>query len=120
MLQQVDRSNFGIIYEPANWMITEEDYGMETIKRLGPRLFNVYVQNHRLNPEGEGVIQTWHQDPVRLDHIGLWESGGVDFEEVFLGLKEIGYRGFVTIHQAFVGIMSVAEATRRSASFLAH
>ena len=54
-------SNFGIIYEPANWMIAGEDYGRETIKRLGPHLFNVYVQNHRLNPEGEGVVK--HLEP---------------------------------------------------------
>ena len=118
VLEKVDRSNFGIIYEPANWMIAGEDYGRETIKRLGPHLFNVYVQNHRLNPQGEGVVKTWNRGPVRLDHIGLWESGGIDFDEVFRGLADVQYRGYVTVHQAFAGIMSVAEAARRSASFL--
>lgn len=118
VLEKVGRPNFGIIYEPANWMIAGEDYGRETLKRLGPNLFNVYVQNHRLDPRGEGVIRTWNRGPVRLDHIGLWEPGGVDFEEVFQGLQEVGYRGFVTVHQAFAGIMPVAEAARRSAGFL--
>ena len=118
VLEKVDRPNFGIIYEPANWMIAGEDYGRETIKKLGPRLFNVYVQNHRLNPQGEGVVRTWNRGPVRLDHIGLWESGGIDFEEVFQGLEDIQYRGYVTIHQAFAGIMSVADAAKRSATFL--
>lgn len=118
VLQKVDRPNFGIIYEPANWMIAGEDYGRETIKKLGPHLFNVYVQNHRLNPEGEGAVRTWNRGPVRLDHIGLWESGGIDFDEVFQGLQEVEYRGYVTVHQAFAGIMSVAEAARRSAGFL--
>ena len=118
VLEKVDRPNFGIIYEPANWMIAGEDYGRETIKKLGPHLFNVYVQNHRLNPQGEGAVRTWNRGPVRLDHIGLWESGGIDFDEVFQGLQEVEYRGYVTVHQAFAGIMSVAEAARRSASFL--
>ena len=118
VLEKVGRPNFGIIYEPANWMIAGEDYGRETLKRLGPRLFNVYVQNHRLNPQGEGVVRTWNRGPVRLDHIGLWESGGIDFDEVFRGLADIQYRGFVTVHQAFAGIMSVAEAARLSATFL--
>ncbi len=118
VLEKVDRPNFGIIYEPANWMIAGEDYGRETIKRLEPHLFNVYVQNHRLNPQGEGVVKTWNRGPVRLDHIGLWESGGIDFDEVFRGLADVQYRGYVTIHQAFAGIMSVAEAAQRSASFL--
>ena len=118
VLEKVDRPNFGIIYEPANWMIAGEDYGRETIKKLGPHLFNVYVQNHRLNPQGEGAVRTWNRGPVRLDHIGLWESGGIDFDEVFQGLQEVEYRGYVTVHQAFAGIMSVSEAARRSASFL--
>ena len=85
VLEKVDRPNFGIIYEPANWMIAGEDYGRETIKRLGPRLFNVYVQNHRLNPRGEGVVRTWNRGPVRLDHIGLWESGGDRFRRGLRG-----------------------------------
>ncbi len=118
VLESVDRPNFGIIYEPANWMIAGEDYGRKTIRRLGPHIFNVYVQNHRIDPNGQAAVKTWNRGPVRLDHIGLWESEGIDFEEVFTGLHDIGYEGFVTVHQAFAGIMSVAEAARRSAQFL--
>ena len=118
VLQRVGRENFGLIYEPANWMIAEEPYGREVIERMQPWIFNVYVQNHRLNPEGETAVKTWKLGPVNVDHIGIWEEGGVNFEEVFAGLKAIGYSGYVTVHQAFEGVMTVEEAVRRSAEYL--
>lgn len=118
VLKAVNRPNFGIIYEPANWMIAGQEYGRETIKILEPFIFNVYVQNHRLNPNGTAAVNTWGKGRVPLDHIGLWEAGGVDFDEVFTGLHNIGYRGFVTVHQAFAGIMSVENAINNSYEYL--
>lgn len=117
VLQAVGRSNFGIIYEPANWMIAGEDYARNAIERLREHIFNVYVQNHRIDPEGEAVLKTL-KGTVRVDHIGLWESGGVDFETVFAALHGIDYRGYVTVHQAFEGVMSVEEAVRKSSRYL--
>jgi sugar phosphate isomerase/epimerase len=117
-LRAVGRPNFGIIYEPANWMIAREEYGPETIKKLQPFLFNAYVQNHRLARDGKTSVMTWKLGAVPLDHIGLWEKGGVDFDAVIAGLDAIHYRGFVTVHQAFAGIMAVDEAARKSAEYL--
>jgi len=118
VLREVARSNFGIIYEPANWMIAGQDYGKKTIQKLRPHLFNVYVQNHVLNPAGKAAVETWGKGKVHLDHIGVWEKGGVRFEEVFEALHEAGYRGYVTVHQAFAGILPVEEAARRSYGYL--
>lgn len=118
VLEKIDRANFGIIYEPANWMIADEPYEREAIEKVRPWIFNVYVQNHRLNPEGEASVDTWKRGPVRLDHIGLWEAGGVKFESVFKALHAIGYEGYVTVHQAFEGVMTVDEAARKSAAYL--
>jgi sugar phosphate isomerase/epimerase len=118
VLQQVDRPNFGIIYEPANWLIAGEDYGRETIRKLKPYLFNVYIQNHLLTPEGTTKVETWKKGPVPLEHIGVWESGGVNVEEMFAGLHEVGYEGYVTVHQAFGDVMPVEEAVRRSYEYL--
>lgn len=118
VLQQVDRPNFGIIYEPANWLISGEDYGRQTIARLKPYLFNAYIQNHRLTPDGTAKVETWKKGPVPLDHIGVWEAGGVNVEEMFAGLYEVGYHGYVTVHQAFGDVMPVEEAVRRSYEYL--
>ena len=118
VLQAVGRPNFGIIYEPANWLIAGQDYGARTIHKLRPYLFNVYVLNHRLRPGAETTVSTWTRGHVALDHIGIWEQGGVDFGEVFRGLHEIGFRGYVTVHQAFEGVMPIQTAVERSAMYL--
>ena len=118
VLKAIARANFGIIYEPANWMVVDEDYGPRTIERLGGSIFNVYVQNHRLNPNAEDSLETWVKGMVGVDHIGLWESEGVDCSAVFDGLNAINYKGFVTVHQSFQGVMSVTDSVRRSADYL--
>jgi sugar phosphate isomerase/epimerase len=118
VLKAVNRPNFGLIYEPANWLISGEDYGPATIHLLRPYIFNVYVQNHLLTPQGTSAVQTWKKGPVRVNHIGMWEKGGVQSEEVFRALRDTGYTGYVTIHQAFEGVMSVEDAVRRSRQYL--
>jgi len=118
VLKAVDRENFGIIYEPANWMIAEQDYGPQTIAKIAPYLFNVYVQNHVVRSEGKEKLATWSRGQVSLDHIGIWEDGGVKFASIFEALHDIGYEGYVTVHQAFGGVMAVEEAVRRSAEYL--
>ena len=99
-------------------MIVQEPYGAEVIRKIWGWIFNVYVQNHRLNPDGQGSVKTWKFGDVGLDHIGIWEEGGVEFEEPFAALREIGYSGYVTVHQAFEGVMTVDEAVSKSAAFL--
>ena len=59
VLEEVGRPNFGIIYEPANWFIAGEDYGIDSIRRMEPYLFNFYIQNHRLTPDGVTDVMTW-------------------------------------------------------------
>lgn len=119
VLKAVDRENFGIIYEPANWMLAGQDYGANAIRQIQPWLMNVYVQNGRVHPGGKASINTWTRGEVKYDHIGLWEEGGVQSEEVFQALHEVGYQGYVTVHQAFAGIMAPTEAVRRSYEYLA-
>ena len=114
VLQEIDRPNFGIIYEPANWFIAGEDYGIESIRKMQPYLFNFYIQNHRLTPDGETKVETWKKGLVPLDHIGVWEPGGVDIDAVFDAMHEVEYEGYLTVHQAFGNIMPVEEAVRKS------
>jgi sugar phosphate isomerase/epimerase len=117
-LKEIGRTNFGLIYEPANWMISGQDYGKAAIRKVKPWIFNVYIQNHRLNPQGKASVATWTKGTVPLDHIGVWENGGVNADEMFGELRAIGYNGYVTVHQAFANIMPVEEAVKRSAAYL--
>ena len=79
---------------------------------------NVYVQNHALNPNGKAVVPTWIRGNVAIEHIGLWEKGGVNFEQVFEGLYAVNYRGFIGVHQAFAEIMTPEQAALRSYQYL--
>lgn len=120
VIKRIGRSNFGIIYEPANLMLCGEDYGPDTVRRLGPHIMNVYVQNHEMTPTGKSSITTRVRGDVRYDLTALWESShsAVNFLTVFKGLSRIEYDGYVTVHQAFAELMGPAEAAERSASFL--
>lgn len=120
LLQQINRPNFGIIYEPANLMLCNQAYDLGTLQQLHPHLMNVYVQNHRLDPEGPVALDTFCLGERRFHHIDPWEAGGVDFQQVFAGLRGIDYNDYFTIHQA-QGIETAAEATsfaRRCAEYV--
>jgi sugar phosphate isomerase/epimerase len=118
VLEQIDRPNFGIIYEPINLLICGQPYGLETLQAFAPYLFNVYVQNHRLDPNGPASLETWCLGVRRFHHIPLWESGGIDFPGVIAALRAIGYSGFITVHQAYAELMGPQEAAAKSAEYL--
>jgi len=111
VLAEIGQPNFGLIYEPANLLLNGQPYGLDTLLRLQPHLMNVYVQNHRLNADGAEELPTFCRGNVRFDHLLPWEVGGVDFEEVTTALKQVGYQGTFTIHQA-QGIQTAADARR--------
>jgi sugar phosphate isomerase/epimerase len=87
VIEAVARPNFGLIYEPSNLMMCGQTYGLETLKQFAPYLFNVYFQNYR--PDGTGYRQ-----------LRLQDKGGINFDQIFEGLDQIGYRGYVTVHDS--------------------
>jgi len=110
LLRQLDRPNFGIIYEPANLLLCGQAYDLVTLQKLQPYLMNVYVQNHQLDPDGPEALPTFCLGERRFHHLDPWETGGVDFDQVFAGLRGIDYNGYFTIHQA-QGIKTAKDAT---------
>ncbi len=119
LLAEIGQPNFGLIYEPANLLLNGQSYGLDTLRKLRPHLMNVYVQNHRLNERGTEELPTFCRGNVRFDHLDPWTPGGVDFDVVTQGLREIGYDGTFTIHQA-QGIQSAGDArnfARRCAEY---
>jgi len=117
-LRRISRPNFGLVYEPANLELCGQDYRQETIRRLGPWIFNVYLQNQILNPDGKLALPTWCRSRVAFDLIPIPQPGGIDFAAVFEGLAAIGYRGPVTVHQAGTENEPVSEAIRKTAGYL--
>jgi sugar phosphate isomerase/epimerase len=114
VLAEINRPNFGLIYEPANLLLCGQSYAADTIARLQPFLTNVYAQNHRLDPQGPESVTTYCRGEVRFHHLDPWNSGGVDFPAVLAGLQAIDYDGYFTIHQA-QGVTTTTEAIRFAA-----
>ena len=119
VVEKIGQPNFGLIYEPANLLLNGQSYGLDSLQKLRPYLMNVYVQNHRLNVAGSEELPTFCRGNVRFDHLDPWTPGGVDFPSVTTALKQIGYNGTFTIHQA-QGIQSANDArtfARRCAEY---
>ncbi len=84
LLGQVGRENFGFNFETAQLLAQRaEIQGGQAVRALGDRIFTVCVQNYKL--EGASFVPCLPGDP-----------GGVDFEDLFAALREIGFQGFVT------------------------
>lgn len=113
VVSQVNRENFGVTYEPSNLAICGDDYGPDELRRLQPHLFNVYLQNWHIHPDGEMTIDT-NRGEVRADQPPLSDERGLDLGRVFAGLGEIGYEGWVTVHQALGPGETVEQAARSS------
>ena len=118
VIQRIGNPNFGLIYEPANLALCGQDYGPETLRRFSPFLFNVYLQNHTPDPEGDRPMETITRGRVMSTLHPFESTDGIDFQSVFKGLKDIGYDGYVTVHHAFGGSVAPAEAATKSAGFL--
>jgi sugar phosphate isomerase/epimerase len=116
VLHRIGRDNFGLTYEPANLECCGQSYRRETLKRFAPHLVNVYLQNQRLNSGGQSVMKTWCCGDVSFDQIPLWDSDGIDFPEIIVALEELGYTGYVTVHQA--ALSTPQEDAHRSAQYL--
>lgn len=120
VLAEIDRPNFGLIYEPANLMLCGQPYDHRALRLLEPHLMNVYAQNHRLDEQGPVALNTYCLGERRFHQLAIWEQGGVDFESVMAGLRAIDYDGYFTIHQA-QGIEGAADAqvfARRCAEYV--
>lgn len=116
VLRRIGRPNFGLTYEPANLECCGQAYGRETLKRFAPYLVNVYLQNQRLDPVGQSVMKTWCRGDVLFDQIPLWDSSGIDFPAIMAALQDLGYTGYVTVHQA--ALTTPREDAGRSARYL--
>ena len=118
ILRQVDRPNFGVIYEPANLLVCGQDYGRATLEALQPWLMNVYLQNMRVHDEGRQVIETWINGPVRFDLVPFGHPKGIDYRPILEDLSELGYTGYVTVHHNVADGMDVGEGARSFATYL--
>jgi sugar phosphate isomerase/epimerase len=94
--REVGFSNFGLSVEPGNFVLSEQEYSEENLKKIYPYLINVQFQNIRkakdneegeiIEYKGERFIRCLPDDPE-----------GIDFVDFIKTLKKIGYNGWVNI-----------------------
>jgi sugar phosphate isomerase/epimerase len=147
-LKRINRPNFGLTYEPVNWMDDPKGYGLDVIKSVAPWIFNVYSQNQRVldggrrtraplpsGPQqasveacvvaaGRGGVRPVQAPPApaptaaRSRSLPLWEPGRIEFDAVFQGLHEIGYAGYFTVHSRTSQGIPPRELATKSFEFL--
>lgn len=119
-LKEINRPNFGLIFEAANLVECGQEYGPDVVRELGPWIKNVYLQNQRFHPDGSIALETWCRGTVTFDLCEIPDPGGIDFSAVFQGLQQIGYDGVITVHQSAPhdGRLSAQDSATQTARFL--
>lgn len=94
----IGRDNVGFIHDAGNMFITGEDFGAESVRRLGVALFHVHVKD--VARESDAALpdtfrnRTKRGDELfRLVPLG---QGGADHRPLFAALRANGYRGYVS------------------------
>ena len=110
-LKRVNRKNLGYLHDECQWMVNTRDYRPDRVvsnmKAIAPWLWNVYIKNQMGGP-----------GPVNRPEMKLSDPGGVDWDRHFEGLNEIGYTGYVTVHESNPPYGSPMEAAVRCHEFL--
>lgn len=98
LLDLVDRDNVGAIHDAGNMFIVGDDFGPESVERLGDRLFHVHVKDiSRVDDsdlEDTFPLNTDHGEELfRRELLG---EGDADHGPLFDALTDAGYDGYAT------------------------
>ncbi len=102
-LKEIDRDNFGLMYDPANYFEKNIDY-IAGIEQLGEYLFIVSVQDvARVEAEAEAG---WEYEGRYYKKHLFATPGGIDFPGVFDALEKIDFDGYVTVIEPISDLMN--------------
>ena len=110
-LGRIGSPHFGVTYEASNLLVCGSEWGRDAVTRLAPHIVNVYLQNWWPHDGGALTLQL-NRGPIKADQIALDDTRGVDYAEVFDALREIGWDGYVTVHQALMPGEDVGDTVR--------
>ena len=114
LLEEVEKNNVGLIFDPVNLYQTGTYYGADAIRRIADRIFDVHVKDIILlqdDTESGCFAYSYY-----ATHIGRFTKvvppdavseryyahrriglGGVDWHSVLTGLERCGYNGSFTV-----------------------
>jgi len=117
-LKEIDRENFGIIFEPGNLLVCSQDYGAAALNAFKPWLMNVYLQNMYPWEKGKQTIETWINGPVIFDLVPFGDPNGIDFAPIMDILSDLDYTEYVTVHHNVADGMEIGEGVHSFANYL--
>ncbi len=110
-LKAVNRPNFGLQHDEAQWMCVMTDYRpelmLERLKSTQPWAWEVFIKN---NPGGPG--------PQARPTIPLEAPNGVQFDRYFDALNTLGYKGYIQTHQLPQGTADIRAGCINYARFI--
>ena len=93
MIGLVDRPNFGVIHDAGNLHIAGDNYGADSVKRLGSRIFHVHIKDMVRAAADDAAA---HDYPAGRFKRALLNRGDGDHRSLFAGLKKMGYGGYLS------------------------
>jgi len=97
LLQQLDRPNVGVNFDPANMLLYDKGNPIEALRTLGPWIRQVHLKDAQRTK----VPGTWGDEVV----VG---TGEVDWPAFFATLREVGFEGDLCIERE-AGMQRVAD-----------
>ncbi len=99
LISLVGRDNFGAIHDAGNMYIAGVNYGEESVRTLGDRLFHVHVKDElRVNDSSlPHAFLCETRNGKQTFQATLLDQGGTDHRPMLRALKEIGYKGAISL-----------------------
>jgi sugar phosphate isomerase/epimerase len=99
LVNLVDQPNLGLIHDAGNMYICGVDYGEESVKILGDRLFHVHIKDEleEIDPAIPGTIRCQVRTGEKLIRHTLLNQGGTDHRPLLRALKRSGYSGYLSL-----------------------
>jgi sugar phosphate isomerase/epimerase len=120
VIAAINRTNFGVTYEPANLLACGENPSPDNLRRLYPHLFNFYFQNIQLDANSPITFNTRKNGPVGVRFLPISSEYGINMHPLTDTLKELGYDDWFTVHQPLLENQSVQDVIRQSTEFVSN
>jgi len=101
-MNMVDCENVGFIHDPGNMYIAGDHYGKFAVDRFGSKIFHLHIKDIKITRDVDGK-EKWAHVPLN--------TGGVNHQEVFQALKDIGFKGFLSTEVNIDGMDPMQAAT---------
>jgi sugar phosphate isomerase/epimerase len=105
IIELTGRDNLGVIHDAGNMYVSGVNFGEESVKTLGDRLFHVHVKDE-LRVSDESLPHSFRCDTRNgnlLFQATLLDEGGADHRPLLRGLKAAGYQGYLSLEAHFAG-----------------